>query len=74
MFNMVNTEPRGRMIALTDRQLAIVLDRAKTMPPEKRDIFLRRLGARLRLEGRYDDGIVAKAVNEAAFGLTHEVA
>lgn len=43
----------GRMtLALTDNQLEAVVSAARTLPVEKRDIFLRRIAAMLTLRGR----------------------
>jgi hypothetical protein len=36
------------MIGLTDNQLRIVMDAARMLPVEKRDLFLRRVAAMLR--------------------------
>jgi hypothetical protein len=33
------------MIGLTDRQLAVLLEAAKPLPPEKRNLFLQRIRA-----------------------------
>ena len=34
------------MLGLTDTQLAAVMEAARTLPVEKRDVYLRRIGAR----------------------------
>lgn len=36
------------MIGLTDRQLGLLMEAAKPLPPEKRALFLERVGAMLR--------------------------
>ena len=41
------------MIALTDPQLKIVMDAAIALAPERRDIFLQRVGAMLNMRGRF---------------------
>jgi hypothetical protein len=61
-------------LGLTDHQLKLVMQAARPLPVEKRDVFLRRIAARLKLEGRFTDADVAKAATEAIFGLMHEVA
>ena len=43
------------MIALTDKQLTIVMDAAAELPIEKRTLLLERIAARLRLIGRFND-------------------
>ena len=40
------------MIGLTDTQLKIVVNAARLIPVEKRDIFLQRIAAMLALRGR----------------------
>jgi Mg-chelatase subunit ChlI len=40
------------MIGLTDTQLAAVMDAARTLPVEKRDVYLQRIAAMLALRGR----------------------
>ena len=40
------------MIGLTDTQLKIVMNAARLVPVEKRDIFLQRIAAMLALRGR----------------------
>ena len=40
------------MIGLTDTQLKIMMHAARTMPVEKRDMFLQRIAAMLALRGR----------------------
>jgi hypothetical protein len=57
------------MFALTDDQLATVMSVAAAVWPEKRDAFLQRVAAMLKLKGRFDDHDVAKAAELAACGL-----
>jgi hypothetical protein len=52
------------MISLTDYQLKIVMDAARLMPVEKRDLYLQRIAAMLALRGRFSDTL-------AASGLAH---
>lgn len=40
------------MIVLTDAQLAVIVDAAKDLPLEKRDLFLQRIGSMLEIRGR----------------------
>ena len=40
------------MISLTDSQLQTVMGAGAKLEPERRDIFLRRVGAMLRVRGR----------------------
>ena len=57
------------MVSLSDSQLAAVLDAARTLPVERRDIFLQRCGAMLRMRGRFSDDDVRQVVELAACGL-----
>ena len=60
------------MIGLSDRQLAIVMEAARPLPPDKRDIFLQRVDAMLRYRRkgkRFDDDDVADCCGLARFGL-----
>ena len=43
------------MVSLTDRQLAAVMDAARTLPVERRDTFLQRVGAMLKMRGRFSN-------------------
>ena len=57
------------MISLTDSQLAIVTGAARTLPVERRDIFLQRCGAMLKLRGQFTDDDVADVARLALAGL-----
>ena len=57
-----------------DRQLAVVMTAAKGIAPERRDIFLQRIVAMLRLRGRFTDDDVADVAKLALHGLHHETA
>jgi hypothetical protein len=58
------------LISLNDRQLAIVMDAARCLDHEKRSTFLERVAGLLRLQaGRYDDGDVCRAVDQALRSL-----
>jgi hypothetical protein len=65
------------MIGLTDSQLAAVMDAARPLPVEKRDVYLRRIAAMLILRGgygRYDDADVIDAAKLALTGLAQQPA
>jgi hypothetical protein len=59
------------MIGLTDTQLKIVMNAARLLPVEKRDIFLQRIAAMLALRGRgrFADTDVADVAQLALTGL-----
>jgi hypothetical protein len=48
------------MISLSDSQLQTVIAAAAPLPPEKRDLYLQRLGAMLAMRGRVTDADVAE--------------
>jgi hypothetical protein len=58
-------------LVLTDTQLAAVMDTARTLPVEKRDVYLQRIGAMLtqRGRGRFTDTDVADVAQLAMAGL-----
>jgi hypothetical protein len=61
------------MLSLNDRQLFAVLSGAQSLPQDKRDIFLERVAAHLKIRcGRVNDGDVATAVQVARDGLVHK--
>ena len=64
----------GGMISLTDHQLSTVMAAARTMPVERRDIFLQRVGAMLRIRGRFTDDDVADVTRLALTGLVQQPA
>ena len=55
------------MTGLTDTQLGTVMDMARTLPVEKRDLYLQRIAAMLavRGRGRFNDADVADAAKLA---------
>ena len=61
------------MLGLTDDQLRTVMDAARTLPVEKRDVFLQRLGAMLAMRGRghFRDSDVQDVTALALRGLVH---
>ena len=62
------------MIGLTDQQSAIVVEAAGVLMPERRDTFLQRVGAMLRLKGRFTDADVAEVAKLAMAGLIQQTA
>jgi hypothetical protein len=61
-----------RMISLTDRQLQTVMLTAANVSPDRRGIFLERVGAMLRVRHRFTDLDVAEVAKLATCGLVHE--
>jgi hypothetical protein len=57
--------PMKAPVSLSNAQLAIVMTAAAGLPPEKRDLLLKRVAARLALFGHFDDGDVELAVKMA---------
>ena len=59
------------MIGLTDTQLGTVMDMARTLPVEKRDLYMQRIAAMLavRGRGRFNDADVADAAKLAMAAL-----
>ena len=62
------------MVSLTDSQLAIVTDAARMVPVERREIFLQRCGAMLRMRGRFTDANVSDVARLAMAGLGQQPA
>jgi hypothetical protein len=67
------------MIALSDRQLEIVMAAATPLPPEKRSLLLERVAAHLQLYGRrggrgFGDVDVGLAISAALRGLVQSAA
>jgi hypothetical protein len=60
-----------RMISLSDAQLQTVMQAAAGIDPERRDIFLQRCAAMLKLRGRFTDSDVADVTRLALCGLSH---
>jgi hypothetical protein len=60
------------MLALTDDQLRVVMTAAADLPPDKRDVFLQRVAARLGLHPRFTAADLDKAIRVALQGLTHD--
>jgi hypothetical protein len=53
------------MIALTDRQLQSVMTAAGSLEPDRRDIFLQRVGVMLRMRSRFTDADVVEVAQLA---------
>ena len=64
------------MLGLTDNQLTTVMGMARTLPVEKRDLYLQRIAAMLtvRGRGRFNDADVAEVTKLAIAGLVHQPA
>jgi hypothetical protein len=61
------------MIGLTDTQLGTVMDMARTVPFEKRDLYLQRIAAMLKLRRPFRDADVVEAAQLAMAGLVQRV-
>jgi methyl coenzyme M reductase subunit C len=61
------------MVSLTDHQLEIVMDAAAIVAPERRAVFLERVGAMLKMRGRFSDADVHDVTALALCGLVHTV-
>jgi hypothetical protein len=59
------------MLGLTDSQLGIVMDMARTLPVEKRDLYLQRIARMLMMRGygHFNDADVADVAKLALTGL-----
>ena len=58
------------MVSLTDSQLVAIMNAARLVPVERRDIFLQRCGAMLRVRGAiFTDCDVADVTKLAMAGL-----
>ena len=64
------------MLGLTDNQLQSIMDAARTLPVEKRDIYLRRIAAMLTMRGRghVTDTDVSDVAKLALTGLAQQPA
>ena len=61
------------MMGLTDSQLAAVMDAARILPVEKRDIYLQRM-LTMRGRGHFNDADVSDVAKLALTGLAHQPA
>jgi hypothetical protein len=62
------------VISLSDSQLQTIMTAAGSLEPERRDIFLQRVGAMLKLRGRFTDTDVAEVAKLALYGLAQQAA
>jgi hypothetical protein len=62
------------MVSLTDPQLEIIMTAANAVPVERRSVFLERIGAMLKVRGRFSDDDVRPVVALAARGLAQTTA
>jgi len=64
------------MLGLTDNQLRVVMDAAKALSVEKRDLYLQRIAAMLTQRGRghFTDADVTDVAKLARTGLAHQPA
>ena len=60
------------MISLNDSQLKVVMATAASVLPDRRDVFLQRIDAMLRLRRPFDDNDVAEIAKLATCGLVHQ--
>jgi hypothetical protein len=65
-----------RMLGLSDTQLGTILDMARSLPVEKRDLYLRRIAAMLTQRGRghFNDSDVSDVAKLALAGLVQQPA
>ena len=63
------------MVSLTDCQLAVIMDAARPLPVEKRDVYLQKIAAMLMMRGRghYNDGDVSDVAKLALIGLAQQL-
>src|SRR5262245_48242692 len=61
-------DDRKMPLSLSDHQLALVSDAAKSLSPEKRGVYLQRIAAVLELRGRFSDDDVAVVAKLALTG------
>ncbi len=60
------------MVSLSEKQLATVMTATAGIDPERRDIFLQRIGAMLKLCGRFIDADISDVAQLAR--LVHHAA
>jgi len=61
-------------LALSDSQLNTVMMAAADLPPEKRSLYLERIGAMMNARGRFNDTDVAEVAKLALTGLVRQPA
>jgi hypothetical protein len=57
------------MIGLTDNQLQTIMTASNAVPVERRSVFLERVGAMLKMRGRFTDADVHDVARLALAGL-----
>ena len=64
------------MLGLTDYQLKIVMAAARSVPVEKRDVYLQRIAGMLAMRGRgrFTDSDVGEVAQLALAGLVQQTA
>ncbi|MFZ1048853.1 MAG: hypothetical protein WAN52_24940 [Pseudolabrys sp.] len=62
------------MLGLTDAQLEIITTAANAVPVERRSVFLERVGAMLKVRGRFSDADVSDVAKLATAGLIQHTA
>ena len=62
------------MIGLTDHQLETIMTAANAVPVERRSVYLERVGAMLRMRGRFTDADVHDVATLAMAGLVQDTA
>jgi hypothetical protein len=60
------------MLSLSDHQLQTIMDAARAIDRDRRDVYLQRIEAMLRLRLRFDDRDVAEISKLATWGLIHQ--
>jgi hypothetical protein len=62
------------MLGLTDNQLRTVMDMARLVPVEKRELYLQRIAAMLTMRGygHFRDSDVMEVAQRALTGLAHQ--
>ena len=61
------------MIALSDSQLETITTAANAVPVERRGVFLERVGAMLKVRGRFTDSDVQDVTRLALCGLRSDL-
>jgi hypothetical protein len=59
------------MLSLSNRELQTVMDAASKIDPDRRSVFLQRLGTMVELKGRVDGRDIAEFCKLASAGLIH---
>ena len=62
------------MLGLTDAQLEIITTAANAVPVERRSVFLERVGAMLKVRGRFSDADVSDVAKLATASETQHTA